>query len=276
MPLSAKQKEAAKIVARARRTYPRATIQRSLPAPTSMAIDRRIQASLNRATEQKYIDTFLEAGSGTFVPITFNTNDLMFCVNCMQQGVGQFNRVGNKIDLKSLVIDLDVQYRYGQDATLVNLIKGNQLRMVVVWDTEAGDGGAISKWNTIFGDIYQDGTSSTTLWSGIAPYEKKRFRLLIDRRLDFVPKMSNTWVLGTGGSPATAPGPVQEEFHQQFYLDLSKKKLQTRFNSTAAPTTIANMSSGALIVGFRALNNETASGMVIRKNCRVRVRYTDT
>lgn len=109
-----------------RRTYARRTIPRSLPQSTVQAVVARAMA---KNSEQKYCDMFL-VNASTNVPAGLGTNSFIFVLNGIQQGAGQYNRIGNKVNLQSLKCELNFTHTYSQDPGLANAIRGNMVRIV--------------------------------------------------------------------------------------------------------------------------------------------------
>lgn len=268
------QRRAQAVVRKYQRYMPRMQVARSLPVSTAMAIESTVQRAINRETEQKYVDTELVSVS-TNVPNTFNNNSMIFLVNGVQQGVGQFNRDGNKITLQSLKADLMLSHTYSQDPGAAAVLTANAVRVVVIWDTEGG-GNVTPNWSQIFGDIYQDGSSGLSINSGIYPYNKKRFRLLHDETIPMNIAAYNNTVPGPT-SPTSLAAAVTNQYPVSFYIDLSKKKLQTIYTGTASPVTSSNIQSGALYVAMRALNFGSPNVNIVDllPTFSTRLRYTD-
>lgn len=254
-----------------RRTYARRTIPRSLPQSTVQAVVARAMA---KNSEQKYCDMFL-VNASTNVPAGLGTNSFIFVLNGIQQGAGQYNRIGNKVNLQSLKCELNFTHTYSQDPGLANAIRGNMVRIVCFWDKE-GAGNPTPAFNQIFGEIYQDGSSGSTILSGVVPYLKHRFIILHDEVIQMKADCNNFVVPGPT-DPATVPVAVSNHYQSRFFINLAKKQLQTIYSGTANPVTIANFSSGVLYLAIRALdlgipNTNTVD---LLANYGPRVRYTD-
>lgn len=251
------------------RTYPRASIPRSLPVRQVQQVVARAMA---RATEQKYVDVPFVLASAN-IPSTLNTNAFIAILNPVQQGAGQMNRIGNKINLQSLKLELAFTHTYNQ-ALANNALVGNKVRIVTIWDKEGS--ASIPNFDQIFGDLYQDGTSGTTLQSGVVPYNKHRFIILDDTVIDMPIATYNFTVAGPTNT-TTTPLPQSNQYTYRKFINLSKKQMQSVYAGTSAPITAANFSSGILYCAIRALDNAAPFDNVVDllPLYGSRLRYTD-
>lgn len=250
------------------RTYPRTSIPRSLPTRQVQAV---VQRAMARASEQKYVDMPFVLTSTNLLK-TFTTNGQIFILNGIQQGAGQNNRVGNKVMLQSLKLELAFTHTYNQ-ALANNALVGNKVRIVTFWDKE---GGVTPNWNQIFGEIYQDGTSGTTLQSGVVPYNKSRFIILDDAVIDMPIATYNFTVAGPTNT-TTTPLPQSQQYTYRKFINLAKKNMQSIFAGTSSPITYANFSSGILYCAIRAFDAAAPFDNVVDllELYGSRVRYTD-
>lgn len=176
---------------------------------------------------------------------TTSTNASSFVLNLVQQGAGSWNRVGRKIVPKSLRIK-----GFANIASTPTFATGaaisNFLRMVVVWDKQPS-GGAIPTFDSIFGITTQDGTESCPDITCPPRYDNMdRFRVLLDRCYG----QDQTVVPAFGTGPNNQQlVPVDE------YIKLSGECV---YSGQSNPMTIADISSGALYLYFRAANNLAA------------------
>lgn len=253
------------------RTYRRTVIPRSLPQTINMQVARAIQ----RNTEQKYVDVPFVTSS-TDVTTNLTTNAMIYPMNLVQQGVDQFKRVGNKITLQSLKVELRFTHSMSQDPGTANSINGNNLRITIFWDREGG-GTTTPAWNSIFANIYEDGSSSSMQNSGVVPYQKQRYLLLHDEVITSNPCIYNFTVPGPT-DPATVPVVAQSQIVFRKFIDLSKKKLVTVFSGTANPMTTANVATGILYCAIRATHETSPNVNVIdlKPYFGSRLRFTDS
>jgi len=159
------------------------------------------------------------------------TNQLL---NGIQTGAGFFNRVGSRIEMKSLHIR----------GYISNVATGlqSQLRMVVVYDRQPN--GATPTIQTILNTRIQTGVASTTGTSEINLDNRDRFVIVRDYTV-YAPAVTNTAGVLTNG-PAF-PGD-DEQFDVNLFIKL--KGLATHYSASSNPTTIADISTGALYCLF--------------------------
>jgi len=222
-------------------------------APVGIAAVRRAQMG-----EKKGMDTDLAL---TGVINTTNTNANIFIANLVQQGAGSWNRIGRKIHTKSLRIKGHIQIQ-STPVVATGVMLNNSVRMVVVWDQQPS-GAAIPTWDTIFGITAQDGVESCPDFTCPPKYDNMdRFRVLLDRTYVATPN----FVTSTGSGPSNIQYvPVDE------YIKLGG--LESVFLGQSAPMTIADISTGALYVGFRSMNN--SAGNTANTDLVSRLRFVD-
>jgi len=218
-----------------------------------------LTAAIRRAGELKGMDTALTQAS---VIATTNTNANSVVLNLVQQGAGSWNRIGRKIHLKSLRLRGEVQWINDGAAGTDNL-DANVCRMVVVWDKQPS-GAAIPTFDTVFGVTDQTGTESTTFLNPIKYDNMDRFVVLRDCAIDFSPNLWN------GGAAAVADTKYKKVFDE--YIDMKSKEVV--FLGQSNPMTIADISTGALYLAFRA-NNNSANGTCFNEAGIARLRYRD-
>lgn len=196
--------------------------------------------------ELKGVDTVLDIAAGSVLATT-NTNGASFVLNLIQPGNGSWNRVGNKVQHKSVRIRARVDQLY-TDATTTGNIVANTLRMVVVWDQQPSSG-SIPTFDTIFGKTVQDGTESTEFYDSLRYDNTGRFKVLSDSFVDSNPALFN----GAAGST--------DQVNNTYYCDkmVNLSGLTSVYSGQSAPQTIADISTGAIYIFFRAAANDTAN-----------------
>lgn len=181
---------------------------------------------------------------------TTNTNGSSFVINLVQQGAGSWNRVGRKIRMKSLRIK-------GLIRTILTTAMQNQtVRMVCVYDKQPSSG-AIPTFDTIFGETDQLGAEGSGFLYNVRYDNTLRFSVLKDK------------VITTDFNIIAG--------ERQTYCDeyIKLKGLETVFSGQSNPMTIADISTGAIYVYFRAEAN--AAGILSSDvvNSTYRLRYYD-
>lgn len=223
--------------------------------------NKQIQILKKNSGEKKGMDTILTQGT---IVSTTTTNDNIVVLNLVRTGNGSWNRVGKQIYLKSLRLKGQAKYLYSPSTTLGNLNSG-PLRMVIIWDKQPSSG-SIPTWDTIFGVTTQDGTESSSIDSVIRYDNMARFSILRDCYYNVEVSSQNT----SGGSQnlITVNLPFDE------YIKLNNRT--TVFSGQSTPMTIADISTGALYVAFRAGYDTTGEHeWFIDSTSFARLRYSD-
>jgi len=231
-------------------------------AARGKSLNRAVAAAVRKTVEKKGVDFPLTIAG----PITAatNTNGDCFVVDLVQQGAGSWNRVGRKIELQSLRLRGVLTWVYDA-AAVTNNVVGNTLRMVVVWDKQPS-GAAIPTFDTVFGVTGQDGSETTTFLNPVKYDNMDRFSVLRDCVMDFVPLIYNA---GAGTVNATQENRAFDEF-------IPLKGREVVFLGQSAPMTIADVSTGAVYVYFRAGSSSAGINDIgVSSQSFARLRYID-
>lgn len=212
------------------------------------------------AGEKKGVDTSLEITGP--IAITTNTNTDSFVLNLIRTGNGSWNRVGRKVFLKSIRLRGQAIFVCGPEAVSATR-RGGSLRMVLVWDKQPS-GGAIPAFDAIFGHTNQDGSEATTFTDAIKYDNMGRFKILKDCMMDVNPTAINTET------------DKEIVFSHSFDEYVPLKNKVTIFSGESAPMTIADISTGALYVYFRAsVGTNNINDFSISNDSYARLRYSD-
>jgi len=242
--------------AKRRRVYTGAAIG---PAMARDMARGRLIAYARPAGELKGVDGYIALD-----PIidTTSTNASCTVVNLIDPGTASFNRIGRKIRMKSLRLKMIFLHVSAPAATTSNVIN-NVVRMVVVYDKQPS--GAIPTFDDIFGCSDRAGTETGGFYSNLRYDNTDRFKVLKDR---YIP-MNATLATTAGSTNQARFVHTCEE-----YIDL--KGLETVYSGQSSPCTIADVSSGALYVFYRAnLNTTTTNFTLIDGDSNFRLRYMD-
>ena len=106
----------------------------------------------------------------------------MIVLNLIQQGAGSWNRVGRKVNLRSLRIRGDIIHTQTTQSA-PGLTYGQTVRCVIVWDKQPSSG-TIPQWQDMFGFTAQDGTEGTSMYAPIRYDNMDRFSILRDVTYD--------------------------------------------------------------------------------------------
>lgn len=209
--------------------------------------------------EIKGVDTLL-----TLSPIiaTTTTNGSIQVINLIVPGSGSFNRIGRKAHLQSLRIKGYLTAAVTSVAATSDLTAG-LVRMVVVWDKQPSSG-AIPNFNDIFGVTDQVGTESSTVMAPVRYDNMDRFKILKECVFNFTPQAI---------SP-TAADVMNMKLAVDEYVKL--KGLESVYSGQTSPQTIADISTGALYVVWRASDNLAGTFQAsVDSQTFARLRYTD-
>lgn len=192
---------------------------------------------------------------------TTTTNASSFVLNLIQQGTGSWNRIGRKVTLQSVRLRFAVFHQYFVEAVTLNLA-GNRLRIVLVWD-KSPNSGSIPTYDTVFGLTDQTGAEATTLLSPVKYDNMGRFSILRDCII--TPVVTTTPAVGGTGDKVLNYYEVDE------FVKLNGK--ETTYSATSSPSTIADISTGALLLYFRAEENTAQNFMGVAADAFARLRY---
>lgn len=219
--------------------------------------ERRIAAS----GEKKGLDTLMTIAGPISASASANTDS--FVMNLVVPGTGSMNRIGRKINNKSLRLRGTAAYRYALQTTTNNVSQAI-LRMVVVWDSQPS--GVLPAWDVIFGITDQAGAETSTILAPPKYDNMDRFTVLKD--VTIVPNEVGT-LPATGG---TGGNVINNIYHYDEYISLGNR--ETVYQAGAG--TIADISSGGLYVFYRAsADTNDIADWSISSSSFGRLRYSD-
>jgi len=208
-------------------------------------------------SELKTVDYDINLTAGN-VPSTTNTNAAMLLVNAVQPGTGSWNRIGKKIRMKSLRLKY---LAVGTCNPTAAGISNNTLRMAVVYDKQPSNG-PIPNFDTVFGSTSQTGAEATlSIFDSLRIDNTERFHVLKEE------------IVTT--DLQTVQNPNASEWQQYIDCFINLRGLETVYSGQSNPCTIADISSGALYVIFRAESNVIDVGRFVIKDSSARLRYYD-
>lgn len=209
--------------------------------------------------ELKGVDTVVNH-SGITTDLTANTFSDVLAIP--SQGTGSWNRIGRKIFVKYIYINLHVISVQQPEATTASLF-GNLLRMVLVHDSQPS-GSSTSAFSNIFQVTNQQGADSNHMLAPRKYDTMDRYKVLLDKTYSI-----DALQAATTGSVNNKNGifPIKE------YLKISGKNQESTFGSSSETMSIADVQSGAFILYFRAFDNTAKSYLNVGGT--IRCRYTD-
>lgn len=222
------------------------------------SIRRSIGMMSRRSASLKGVDTNLALNP---VLATTGTNGSAFLLNAVAPGSGSFNRIGRKVSMKSLRLKGAVNFQMTPSG--IGSVTGNCMRMVIVYDRQPNSG-TIPTWDTIFGVTDQAGTETSTIASPLKYDNMDRFRVIKDKTID----------VATVTATVVTTGVIDQYVNFDEFMSL--KGLETTYSGQSATCTIADISTGALYVYFRAhVNSGGNNQAVIDGDSIARLRYAD-
>ena len=127
--------------------------------------------------EKKFLDFSSDNASLVVPPVATAEFAIL---NAMITGAGFFNRIGNKVSMKSVHIKINIAPRIPVDAPGGN---NQTCRWLLVYDRQTN--GAFPTISTLLADYKADGTNSTVVLSGMNPTQTGRFIILREHFVKF-------------------------------------------------------------------------------------------
>jgi len=211
-------------------------------------------------SEKKVIFTgTADAINGAMV---LNTTGLISCINLIQVGSSMFNRIGRKIEMRSIRLTCHI----GIFTQTVATHSPDYARVVVIYDRQTN--GALPTLNDMFQDTEQSNANTSDALSALNMNNRERFVTIIDKRF-ILPQMTNTAGVATNVYPTdTTQCPLAiDEFRKL-------RGLTTHYKADSNPAGIGDVATGGLyFVTFTRQNASGAENHTGNWNCRLK--YTD-
>jgi len=172
------------------------------------------------------------------------------CLNAMASGTGYQQRIGSKIQLKTLRLTLAL-------APKPDTSTGGQptkLHFAVIWDRQPPNSATMPLWDSIF----KDTAGGSSVWTHPNLEQRERFRVLWEERV-LMPEFDVSGSINSSVYPQT-------DFVYDKFLNLSG--LDTMFKATTGE--LASISTGALYLYVGA-----STGAVTNYTYHSRLRYED-
>lgn len=193
-------------------------------------------------------------------------------VNDIRSGPGVFERIGNKVALKSLYITGSFYIDNTAAYTPIRFQNADYLRFVVVFDFQPV--GAMPSGADVFSNIEQNGTVGTDegTYTMLNINNRERFKILADERIATPPFVFRVDA-ATGNYALDIGAASSPSLMIQRYIKL--KGYHTVFKASSDNPTIADLSSGAIYVGVFGNTNATGTNQPWRFSGTSRLRYMD-
>lgn len=209
----------------------RANAQRAARSAATVAASVRYGRLLSTARnrgEVKTVDNVVGAAAG--MTMNLDTTGSVNCVNLIAPGTTFYQRIGRRVELKSLHL-----YGYIQDTAVV-ATAADYGRILVIYDRQTN--GVLPTMSTMLLNYDQLGATSTNYLSGLNPDQRERFLILADIRLH-LPASSATGMSGASDGATTS-------FNINRFINL--KGLSTQFKSDSATAVIGDIATGGLYI----------------------------
>ena len=188
-------------------------------------------------SSSKLVDGPLEGGPNVTVP---SSTEQFFLLNGVQEGTSKYNRIGDRIKMKSIqIMGKWIPRSAGSTPTVVTRVYG---RLAIVYDRYPK--GTFPTANEIFQCYSEAGTPvmGTYPWSAPNPVYSDRFIIVRDCKFNFTTNDSlstNTMALYMMNNNTVEGNDCS--------LFKKLNGLETQFLSTANPITVANIGTGTLL-----------------------------
>lgn len=204
-----------------------------------------------RRHEIKFVDKLMTTTNF----VTAATPPTAIGVLNLSQGAAGFNRIGQKIILKSIRVRGNV----------TNILTTTQDigRIIVVYDHQAN--AALPLWTDLIGAVNVTGAAGTSAYDGVQLANRERFIVLADEQFN-LPAVTNTAGVLTNLAFPQEKNPSMFNFDRFIRL----KDLQTHFNNVNGGT-FADIQTGSLNIFVVSQNNSNAWAFTYS----VRVRFDD-
>lgn len=212
----------------------------------------RVPADLTALrAEVKALDTV----GGTFA---INTTGTILPLNLIRAGASFFNRIGRRVELKSLMIKTNI-------VPLRTAAVQDYLRMAIIYDRQTN--GANPTLQDIFQTTDQAGANTLSVFSDINLNNRDRFHIFFDKRI-VLPSLNVAAGVITQLGPAD---PIQPWVNVFKFIKL--KGEVTQFKADSAPAVVGDIATGGLF--FVSYGSQAAAAEGWQGNVETRLRYND-
>lgn len=219
-----------------------------------------IPAQLRQLNTEKKV-VFFGTADAVNTLLALNTTGTITCVNLIQVGSSMYNRIGRKLEMRSVRM-------VAQLITLTvtrNTVVPDYARVVLVYDRQTN--GALPAFADIFQDTEQSGTNTSFSMSGINMNNRERFLVIMDKRIT-IPQGNDTAGVLTNVFPNDADLPVKfDEFRRL-------RGLTTHYKADSNPAVIGDVATGGLYLCCFTVN-QAAGTEIFALDWNLRLKYTD-
>lgn len=200
--------------------------------------------------------------------LNINTTGSIIPLNMIQTGSSFFNRIGRKIEMKSLQLEVNVT-----PVSAARTSVSDTARFLIVYDRQTN--GALPTLSDMFQDTDQGGNNTSDAQSNINLNNRDRFMIVRDYRV-MLPAITNT-VTGVPSAyfPSVYHSTNKDGFEGAHVKDYVKLKgLVTQYKADSTPAVIGDIATGALYLVTFGMLAAGSEGYAIHQ-WNTRLRYYD-
>jgi len=240
-------------------------------APTTQKVTRPFRAPRRQqrsvipgllrqtATEKKVLFTGTDDTPNGFQNCSTTGN--ITALNLIQVGSSMFNRIGRKIEMRSVRLTAQISTMAVTRATTTP----DYYRVMIIYDRQTN--GANPAMADFLQDTEQTGTNTTTAYSGLNMNNRERFVTLMDKKIT-LPQATNTAGVLTNIFPNDCDLPIRiDEFRKL-------RGLTTHFKADSNPAVIGDIATGGLFMVNLAYTQANGTELY-QMAWNVRLKYVD-
>lgn len=213
-------------------TYKKAVTSRRLKADKASKAARA--AKLYRPMPgPRYAKTEVKSLDLANASYALDSTGTVTCLNLIRAGSSFFNRIGRKVNMKSLHLKMFLNPVRTSAAP-------DYVRVMVVYDSQSN--GAAPAISDVIQDTDQAGTNSTNAFSSANLNNRDRFRILCDYRI----APPTTTVTAGVVTNVGVVDPLTEVIDIERFIPL--KGLVTQFKADSSPAVIGDIATGGLFL----------------------------
>jgi hypothetical protein len=191
-------------------------------------------------------------------------------LNLIAAGSSFFNRIGRRIELRSIDICFQIQNISG----VSRLVPADLLRIMVVYDRQTN--GALPSISDIIQDTDSNANNLTNSMSGPNLNNRDRFMVLFDKRVQLPVTVLSTGSGVTFPFPNSTGGANTKDFGfgvHRYYRKLPK--LITQYKADSTTPVIGDIATGGVYIFTLCTQNASGSEGFYIINWHSRIRYSD-
>lgn len=224
------------------------------PRPANTQIPRLMPST---GTEKKVI--FFGSADSINVPGALNTTGTISCINLIQVGSSMFNRIGRKIQLKSVRLRFHLRTLPVTRTVPIQDVG----RISIVYDKQTN--GAFPTLTDVYQDTEQTGTNTSTTISGLNMNNRDRFITILDKQI-LLPSGTLTDGLLTSAYPDNGENITMMDEYR-------KLNLSTFYKADSNPAVIGDIATGGLY--FITFASFIAGSDLFQVLWNCRIKYVD-